>query len=123
MTVKIVSLPNRLYHAASSCMLWYGSVFFPFLAARCLLFFFFSSRRRHTRCSRDWSSDVCSSDLLGHDRADRHAAAEPLGREQHIRLDPLMLARPHFAGPSDAALYLVAHEQDEIGRASCRERV
>src|SRR2546422_8261930 len=28
------------------------------------LFFFFSSRRRHTRCSRDWSSDVCSSDLI-----------------------------------------------------------
>src|SRR5256884_3855122 len=28
-----------------------------------LIFFFFSSRRRHTRCSRDWSSDVCSSDL------------------------------------------------------------
>src|SRR5256884_5738333 len=27
--------------------------------------FFFSSRRRHTRCSRDWSSDVCSSDLSG----------------------------------------------------------
>src|SRR5690554_7101050 len=27
-------------------------------------FFFFSSRRRHTRCGRDWSSDVCSSDLL-----------------------------------------------------------
>src|SRR3712207_8069880 len=27
------------------------------------LFFFFSSRRRHTRYWRDWSSDVCSSDL------------------------------------------------------------
>src|SRR5690606_39498562 len=27
------------------------------------LWFFFSSRRRHTRFSRDWSSDVCSSDL------------------------------------------------------------
>src|SRR2546429_5933365 len=26
--------------------------------------FFMSSRRRHTRCSRDWSSDVCSSDLV-----------------------------------------------------------
>src|SRR5207245_6227983 len=26
--------------------------------------FFFSNRRRHTRCYRDWSSDVCSSDLL-----------------------------------------------------------
>src|SRR5687768_18010852 len=33
-------------------------------------FFFFSSRRRHTRCSRDWSSDVCSSDL--------RVAGEPL---------------------------------------------
>src|SRR5436309_15750039 len=32
----------------------FGCVFF---------FFFFSSRRRHTRFSRDWSSDVCSSDL------------------------------------------------------------
>src|SRR2546429_3581867 len=31
--------------------------------ARVRLIFFFSSRRRHTRCSRDWSSDVCSSDL------------------------------------------------------------
>src|SRR5690606_1082221 len=30
----------------------------------CFFFFFFSSRRRHTRFSRDWSSDVCSSDLL-----------------------------------------------------------
>src|SRR6266699_7070489 len=28
-----------------------------------MVFFFFSSRRRHTRCGRDWSSDVCSSDL------------------------------------------------------------
>src|SRR5207245_4188122 len=35
-----------------------------FLLFRCFFFFFFfSSRRRHTRCYRDWSSDVCSSDL------------------------------------------------------------
>src|SRR5207302_2948332 len=34
--------------------------FFFFL----FFFFFFSSRRRHTRFSRDWSSDVCSSDLV-----------------------------------------------------------
>src|SRR2546429_4547818 len=32
-------------------------------ASRRSTFFFFSSRRRHTRCSREWSSDVCSSDL------------------------------------------------------------
>src|SRR5215510_283069 len=30
----------------------------------CFVFFFFSSRRRHTRWPRDWSSDVCSSDLI-----------------------------------------------------------
>src|SRR5690606_41132244 len=30
----------------------------------CVCTFFFSSRRRHTRFSRDWSSDVCSSDLV-----------------------------------------------------------
>src|SRR3712207_8238736 len=30
-----------------------------------MIFFFFSSRRRHTRYWRDWSSDVCSSDLDG----------------------------------------------------------
>src|SRR5215203_291002 len=30
-----------------------------------IVFFFFSSRRRHTRYWRDWSSDVCSSDLVG----------------------------------------------------------
>src|SRR3712207_2801439 len=30
-----------------------------------MMFFFFSSRRRHTRYWRDWSSDVCSSDLGG----------------------------------------------------------
>src|SRR2546422_11106978 len=34
-----------------------------------VFFFFFSSRRRHTRCSRDWSSDVCSSDLQHDDDA------------------------------------------------------
>src|SRR5690349_15968953 len=36
-----------------------------------LFFFFFSSRRRHTRSLRDWSSDVCSSDLTRED-ADLH---------------------------------------------------
>src|SRR3989442_9693573 len=48
-----------------------------------LFFFFFSSRRRHTRCGRDWSSDVCSSDLTPSillakrlKRAPRHIAQE-----------------------------------------------
>src|SRR2546427_8181646 len=33
------------------------------------LYFFFSSRRRHTRFDCDWSSDVCSSDLVGREHA------------------------------------------------------
>src|SRR5216683_3727665 len=37
-----------------------------------LFFFFFSSRRRHTRSDRDWSSDVCSSDLRVTAGQDRH---------------------------------------------------
>src|SRR3989449_3338663 len=45
-------------------------------------FFFFSSRRRHTRCSRDWSSDVCSSDLMldyrDLDSADEIASRPPV---------------------------------------------
>src|SRR6266849_5336603 len=40
---------------------------FASVRERCELVFFFSSRRRHTRSTRDWSSDVCSSDLqAGH---------------------------------------------------------
>src|SRR3712207_8359301 len=49
----------------------------------CLLFFFFSSRRRHTRYWRDWSSDVCSSDLLPEQRPDQDHALRgdvPRGR-------------------------------------------
>src|SRR6266511_4527813 len=40
-----------------------------------MYYFFFSSRRRHTRFSRDWSSDVCSSDL------DRIQFRRPFGRQ------------------------------------------
>src|SRR3712207_8540162 len=37
-----------------------------------MMFFFFSSRRRHTRYWRDWSSDVCSSDLQEIGTTDKH---------------------------------------------------
>src|SRR3989449_2412172 len=49
------------------------------LSGVCYLFFF-SSRRRHTRCSRDWSSDVCSSDLALVVRRLRDAGAVILGK-------------------------------------------
>src|SRR5690606_40672558 len=47
-----------------------------FYRALFVFFFFFSSRRRHTRFSRDWSSDVCSSDLAR--RAERQAGPQDL---------------------------------------------
>src|SRR5438105_12416075 len=43
------------------------------------IFFFFSSRRRHTRSTRDWSSDVCSSDLCS------GSGASALADELHHR--------------------------------------
>src|SRR2546422_4614412 len=46
------------------------------------MFFFFSSRRRHTRCSRDWSSDVCSSDLVND--GPREVAWDGLLADRHL---------------------------------------
>src|SRR5699024_11347555 len=50
--------------------------------------FFFSSRRRHTRSKRDWSSDVCSSDLaLQVDALDaRLLRCGSIGGDDHLRI-------------------------------------
>src|SRR6266536_3968103 len=48
-----------------------------------LFFFFFSSRRRHTSSTRDWSSDVCSSDL-GPKGGTEHGDAEQLAHEVQV---------------------------------------
>src|SRR5215203_4787875 len=63
-------------------------------------FFFFSSRRRHTRYWRDWSSDVCSSDLVV--ARDGYVVGLGFGYACRDRPDPDL--------------------GDEIGRASCREK-
>src|SRR5207302_7374503 len=47
----------------------------------CCCIFFFSSRRRHTRFSRDWSSDVCSSDLERDHRPARAQVAKHAQRQ------------------------------------------
>src|SRR5690606_40353944 len=90
--------------------------------------FFFSSRRRHTRFSRDWSSDVCSSDLLRTGQPLQHALRSvfgicgigcyfyALGRIPIADATALTYSAPLF-------LVLLAILFLEIGRASCRERV
>src|SRR6266542_3826942 len=68
-------------------------IFLFFKDAVIIFFFFFSSRRRHTRCYRDWSSDVCSSDLLrlpGGSQAKRHFRVEKIpGDPTHTRIKTL----------------------------------
>src|SRR5258705_12361427 len=44
--------------------------------------FFFSSRRRHTRCLSDWSSDVCSSDLVN-----PYLKSKPAFREKRLEYE------------------------------------
>src|SRR5699024_11273109 len=80
--------------------------------------FFFSSRRRHTRSKRDWSSDVCSSDLtkrMAEDLTD--FLLENGVRVQYLHSDVDTLRRIELLRS------LRQGEYDEIGRASCRERV
>src|SRR2546422_1246871 len=88
-----------------------------------VFFFFFSSRRRHTRCSRDWSSDVCSSDLRESQMvADIDQALmriEEGSYGQCVRCSKPIDERRLEALPT--ARYDATCQ--EIGRASCRERV
>src|SRR5437870_7559270 len=55
------------------CCFFFYYMFFLFVFF--LFFFFFSSRRRHTRWPRDWSSDVCSSDLTASSSSTRRIVA------------------------------------------------
>src|SRR5947209_19437275 len=85
--------------------------------------FFFSSRRRHTRYWRDWSSDVCSSDLftVGQRKGLKIAAREPLHDVQRLArgdLETFALADREM----NNAVVTPKHPSREIGRASCRER-
>src|SRR3712207_8219308 len=90
-------------------------------------FFFFSSRRRHTRYWRDWSSDVCSSDLTGPAIADA-----PINDLVALCNSPTEIGVAGvFIPPSARTLEWCQARSDakfepvysEIGRASCRERV
>src|SRR5699024_11274043 len=86
--------------------------------------FFFSSRRRHTRSKRDWSSDVCSSDL------ERHIVVVLV---LLVIVAVLLILLWCIGGGSrletvvgDVEVFIQLEsgrdDGDKIGRASCRER-
>src|SRR3546814_10574521 len=87
--------------------------------------FFFSSRRRHTRCALVTGAQTCALPICENLRQSRPARDRRLLRTLHLRLRPPAKggrkqglphrppAQPDF-GPADG---------EEIGRASCRERV
>src|SRR5690606_40819304 len=92
--------------------------------------FFFSSRRRHTSFSRDWSSDVCSSDLVEisvlwftEGKGDEDLAVhyfERLTADDVPELNLKELRRFQTILPQSPLSY---EGVLEIGRASCRERM
>src|SRR5256885_7876081 len=91
------------------------------------LFFFFSSRRRHTRLQGDWSSDVCSSDLMGTRRpflfrgVKRRWVNEPfvLGVFHKTTQAPQQLLPPLFA--SATSRNCKRSEERRVGK-ECRSR-
>src|SRR5207253_7929684 len=94
----------------------------------------FSSRRRHTRWPRDWSSDVCSSDLsisLATVTKDGVTVAKEIELEDPIENMGAQMVKEVATKTSDlagdgtttATVLAQAIFREEIGRASCRERV
>src|SRR5690606_39444278 len=92
----------------------------------------FSSRTRHTRFSRDWSSDVCSSDLTGWGTDPRLTATYLAGKEiltffvgnlnksaivSHLIKGDITFV---FMSPTRTKAFVVGAMK--IGRAACRER-
>src|SRR3712207_9357929 len=81
--------------------------------------FFFSSRRRHTRYWRDWSSDVCSSDL-----EQEEAGAVVVGRRSYEEFAPVWGTMEEFATYNALPHYVVSttlEHDDERDRKSVVE--
>src|SRR5690606_40304366 len=92
----------------------------PFIFIRyfvCFFCFFFSSRRRHTRFSRDWSSDVCSSDL-------RRTSGKRKTRREAVPLEPERIVRPTPPRRIGEKAYSIDHQRSEERRVGkeCRSR-
>src|SRR5207253_6288047 len=89
---------------------------------------FFSSRRRHTRWPRDWSSDVCSSDLSNKQTTEpavpirKAIPVEPQEKKEPVEVRRAQPVKPLDQENEDETL-LKSATPPQIGRASCRERL
>src|SRR5690606_39656197 len=96
---------------------------------------FFSSRRRHTSFSRDWSSDVCSSDLLhgmwsdveddaGRFHMRKHTVSMPPGTRRTYRVTADALGRwayhCHLLFHMEAGMFRERSEERRVGKEGCR---
>src|SRR5206468_6304792 len=93
-------------------------------------------RRRHTRSDRDWSSDVCSSDLCLHEWLSAGVGEEgapqlkvrlvvvvyPACPTRRSELAYLLNLRHQYGDRFDAHILVEDSPDGQIGRASCRER-
>src|SRR5699024_1462557 len=81
-----------------------------------LNYFFLSSRRRHTRSKRDWSSDVCSSDLAAVSHAS--GCVHQKAHSQQVSAPHILLLIP-LASETHRALHLFDHPARFSRRALC----
>src|SRR5207253_3624900 len=97
--------------------------------ARCWLsgciiffFFFFSSRRRHTRWPRDWSSDVCSSDLGTWRAMSPAAEVAQLAKDLTSELAQAAEANKQLRADLDAAVTALRRSEERRVGKECRSR-
>src|SRR5215470_18913326 len=85
-------------------------------------FFFFSSRRRHTRCYRDWSSDVCSSDLPQrlYGRGQEQQRIDLLIGAARSRRSGALIVRGEVGTGKSALLSYALAKAADLGVLSCR---
>src|SRR5207249_5610141 len=72
--------------------------------------FFFSSRRRHTRSKRDWSSDVCSSDLIPNFLILEYRPDDRAPRRDFVQ-EPMRLENGYLALPTAPGLGIELNEE------------
>src|SRR3546814_4532285 len=85
----------------------------------CVCIFFCKQKTAYEMRISDWSSDVCSSDLsMPQARSQREIARDLLAARGILRLAEL-----RAAGVTAATVSRMEKDGEEIGRASCRERV